>query len=248
MASGKKAGSPRQALLRAMEAAADEVRAANLAWFFKTGKGEYGYGDVFLGLRVPVARKIALAHRDLSLEDISKLLKSRIHEHRFAALEILVAQFEKAGRRGRDEIFRFYLANTAGINNWDLVDTSAPYIVGEYVATRSRAILDKLARSEIVWERRIAMVATLGLMRHGITADTYRIARRLLNDPHDLIQKASGWMLREAGKLSRDELINFLERYGTRMPRTTLRYAIERFPTEERRRWLTVTSRKPQPR
>ena len=226
-------------LLRDLETAADERKAANLAWFFKTGKGEYGEGDIFLGITVPKSRKIALRYTHLPLPDIAKLLASPIHEHRFAALEILVVQYEKAAEDRREEIiFNFYLQNTHRTNNWDLVDTSAPYIVGEHLRTRPRAILDKLANSPMIWERRIAIVATLGIVRHGELKDTFRIARKLLKDKEPLIHKAVGWLLREAGKVSRPELEQFLKKYSAKMPRTTLRYAIERFSPEERKQWL----------
>jgi 3-methyladenine DNA glycosylase AlkD len=225
-------------LLREMEAVADERRARNHAWFFKTGPGEYGEGDIFLGVGVPMSRKIALRYTHLPLTDIAKLLASPIHEHRFAALEILVAQYERSEEGCRQEIFDFYLRNTHRTNNWDLVDTSAPYIVGEHLLTRPRGILDDLAVSPMLWERRIAMVATLGLVRHRELRDTFRIARKLLNDKEPLIHKAVGWILREAGKVSRPELVRFLEKNSAKMPRTTLRYAIERFSPEERQRWL----------
>jgi 3-methyladenine DNA glycosylase AlkD len=231
---------PRLALLRELEAAADERKAANLAWFFKTGKGEYGEGDIFLGITVPAARKIALRYCHLPLADIARLLASPIHEHRFAALEILVAQYECGSEEQRQQIFDFYLQNTHRTNNWDLVDTSAPYIVGEHLRTRPRAILDKLALSTMLWERRIAIVATLGLVRHGELKDTFRIARKLLNDKEPLIHKSVGWILREAGKVSQPELVAFLEKHSAKMPRTTLRYAIERFPPDERKRWLAI--------
>src|SRR5271163_3595829 len=227
-------------LLRDLEAVANERNARDLAWFFKTGKGEYGEGDLFVGITVPVARKIALRYCQLPLTDIAKLLASPMHEHRFAALEILVAQYE-CGEVGRQqEIFDFYLQNTHRINNWDLVDTSAPYIVGEHLLTRPRGKLDELASSPSLWERRIAMVTTLGLVRHGELKDTFRIARKLLKDKEPLIHKAVGWILREAGKVSRPELVRFLEKHSAKMPRTTLRYAIERFSPEERKLWLSA--------
>lgn len=227
-------------LLRELEAAADDRKAANLAWFFKTGQGEYGEGDVFLGVTVPITRKIALKYRHLPLAEIAKLLASPIHEHRFAALEILVAQYELGGEDQRRQIFDFYLQQTGRINNWDLVDTSAPYIVGRHLLTRSRAGLDELAMSDSLWERRIAMVSTLGLVREGEVGDTFRIARALLADKEPLIHKAVGWILREAGKVSRLGLIGFLEEHSAKMPRTTLRYAIERFSVEERKQWLAA--------
>jgi 3-methyladenine DNA glycosylase AlkD len=239
----KRAGSlklTRRDLLREMEAAADERKAANLAWFFKTGKGEYGEGDLFLGITVPASRKIALRYCHLPLADLTKLLASRMHEHRFAALEILVAQYEKGDELHRQEIFDFYLGQTGRVNNWDLVDTSAPYIVGEHLLTRPRGVLDELAMSESLWERRIAMVSTLGLVRHGELKETFRIARKLIGDKEPLIHKAVGWILREAGKVSRAELERFLEKHAAKMPRTALRYAIERFSAEERKRWLAA--------
>jgi 3-methyladenine DNA glycosylase AlkD len=231
-------------LLRAeLAAAADPVRAESSAWFFKTGKGQYGEGDQFLGIKVPIQRKIALRYRDLAHSEVKKLLASKIHEHRFVALEILVAQFEAADAKGRAAISRFYLANAARVNNWDLVDTSAPYIVGEYLLTRPRAILRKLAKSKNIWERRIAIVGTFGFIRAGQTADTFAIAEMLLGDQHDLIHKAVGWALREAGKKSPDELVEFLELNYDQLPRTTLRYAIERFTSVERERFLAMKGR-----
>jgi 3-methyladenine DNA glycosylase AlkD len=225
-------------LLRDLETVAVERKARDLARSFKTGKGEYGEGDLFLGITVPLARKIALRYCHLPLIDIAKLLASPMHEHRFAALEILVAEYESGDEERRQEIFDFYLRNTHRINNWDLVDTSAPYIVGKHLLTRLRSLLDELASSPSLWERRIAMVATLGLVRNGELKDTFRIARKLLNDKEPLIHKAVGWILREAGKVSRPELVRFLEKHSARMPRTTLRYAIERFTPEERKQWL----------
>ncbi len=228
----------RRALEHDLAAAADPKRAESSAWFFKTGKGEYGEGDRFLGITVPLQREIALRYLDLSFADIARLLASRIHEHRFAALEILVAQYERAAEAQREQIVGFYLEQADCINNWDLVDTSAPYILGAHLLTRRRDLLDRLASSENVWERRIAIVSTLALIKHGELEDTFRIGERLLGDKHDLIQKAVGWALREAGKVSRPKLLSFLRKHYAKMPRTTLRYAIERFPPEERKQML----------
>lgn len=228
----------RQELERELNSVADPERAKNLAWFFKTGEGGYAEGDRFLGITVPVQRKIAARYRDLPLNEIARLLESPIHEHRFTALEILVAQYERGTQAEKAEIVRFYLGHTSGINNWDLVDTSAPYILGEHVKTRSRKLLDRLARSRNLWERRIAIVATLALVKQGEIEDTLRIARTLLRDKHDLIHKAVGWALREVGKVSRTALIRFLAENYADMPRTTLRYAIERFSAEERKAML----------
>ncbi len=233
--------SSRLDLLREMEAVADERKAKNLAWFFKTGRGEYGEGDIFLGITVPVSRRIALRYTHLSLTEIAKLLASPIHEHRFAALEILVARYGRGGEEDRQAIFDFYLENTHRANNWDLVDTSCRYIVGRHLVTRPRGLLDELASSSMLWERRIAIVSTFAFLAHGDTKDTFRIARKLLNDKEPLIHKAMGWLLREAGKVSRAELIRFLEKHSAKMPRTTLRYAIERFSPEERKWWLSRT-------
>ncbi len=227
-------------LLRELESVADERKARNLAWFFKTGPGEYGEGDVFLGITVPVSRKIALRYTHLPLAEVAKLLASPIHEHRFVAFEILVAQYEKADEEQRQRIFDFYLQNTHHANNWDLVDTSCRYIVGRHLATRPRGLLDELASSPMLWERRIAIVSTFAFLTQGETKDTFRIARKLLGDKEPLIHKAVGWLLREAGKVSRPELVRFLEKYAAKMPRTTLRYAIERFSPEERKEWLAV--------
>lgn len=229
----------RQQLQRDLLALADPERAANLAWFFKTGKGQYGEGDRFLGIPVPLLRKTALRYRDLALTDVARLLASRIHERRAAALEILVAQYERASSdKTRDRIVRFYLAHTAGINNWDLVDASAPYILGDYLKTRPRDLLSKLAASSNLWERRIAIVSTLTFIKGGEIDETFRIAELLLSDNHDLIHKAVGWALRETGKVSRAALSNFLTKHYARVPRTALRYAIEHFDPKQRKQIL----------
>jgi len=220
-----------------LRAASDPQRAANLAWFFKTGKGEYAEGDRFVGLTVPAMRKIALRYRELSLADLDRLLASPWHEFRLAAIEILVAQFERHPER-RNKIADFYLAHTASINNWDLVDASAPYILGEFLFEAKRETLDRLAVSENLWERRIAIVATFAFIKRGDVNDTFRIAEMLLSDPHDLIHKATGWALREAGKQNEPALLRFLRKHYARLPRTTLRYAIERFPPEQRKQML----------
>jgi 3-methyladenine DNA glycosylase AlkD len=239
-----KAGRPkarelgRRGLERELAAAADGKRAEVSKWFFKTGKGEYGEGDRFLGITVPLQRKIARRYRHLSLEEIKRLLASGIHEHRFVALDILVARFRRAEDSEREEIVQFYLAHTNHINNWDLVDASARYIVGEHVRRRPRDLLDQLAGSSNVWERRIAITSTLALIRHGDIEDTFRISEKLLRDEHDLIQKAVGWSLREAGKVSRARLLQFLREHYADMPRTTLRYASEHFSPGQRKRML----------
>lgn len=221
-----------------MAAVADPKRAKGLAWFFKTGKGEYGEGDRFIGITVPEQRKIAKRYVELPLDEIARLLKSPIHEHRFTALEILVAKYARADEAIRCQIFAFYLRHAARANNWDLVDTSAPYIVGKHLKRRPRQLLDRLATSPNLWKRRIAIVATLALIRDGEVDDTFRIARKLLGDEHDLIRKAVGWALRETGKVSPAALLAFLRKHYPALARTTLRYAIERFPAAQRKRIL----------
>lgn len=228
----------RKDLERELAAEADPSRADILAWFFKTGKGEYAEGDKFLGLTVPKMRRIALRYRALPFTALSRLLESTFHEHRLAALEILVAQFEKGDDAQRGQIFDFYLQHTARINNWDLVDASAPYIVGEHLLTRPRDVLYSLVLSQNLWERRIAIVSTFAFIKRGQTHDTYRLSEQLLGDKHDLIHKATGWALREAGKVSPPLLLRFLKKHYARVPRTTLRYAIERFPANQRKQIL----------
>jgi len=226
-------------LERELAEAADPERARSLQWFFKTGKGEYAEGDRFLGITVPIQRRIALRYRGLPLADLARLLRSRFHEHRFAALEILVSKYEDAQTdEAREAVYDFYLANTAGVNNWDLVDGSAPYIVGQHLKNRNRDDLYRLAGSESIWERRIAVVATLTLIRSGEIDDTFALAEKLLADRHDLIQKAIGWMLREAGRVDRIALLRFLEKNYSALGRTALRYAIEHFPQAQRKQLL----------
>jgi 3-methyladenine DNA glycosylase AlkD len=226
------------ALKQEFTRAANPKRARDLAWFFKTGKGEYGEGDKFIGITVPVQRAIAKKFRHLDLADVEKLLESRVHEHRSVGLMILVAQYEAGDTATKQKVFDFYLHHTRCVNNWDLVDGSAPYIVGKHLASRSRRVLYRLAKSPDLWERRIAMVATAAFIRSGDLKDAFAIATRLLDDKHDLIHKATGWMLREAGKQSRAKLVRFLKRNYSRMPRTALRYAIEHLPAAQRKKAL----------
>lgn len=216
-----------------------EEKAASSTWFFKTGKGQYGHGDVFIGVTVPEQRKVARAFRELSLAEATKLLKSKIHEHRLTALLILVEQYKNGDETARAKIAKLYFTHTKHINNWDLVDASAPYIIGQYLLDKNRRALYKLAKSKNLWERRIAIVATFAFIRHGESADTFAIAELLLSDTHDLIHKATGWMLREVGKhVSRPALMEFINLHKADMPRTTLRYAIEHFPPETRKAFL----------
>ncbi|HKV42961.1 MAG TPA: DNA alkylation repair protein [Blastocatellia bacterium] len=225
-------------LKRELAQAADPRRARDLAWFFKTGQGEYGEGDKFIGITVPAQRAITKKYQHLNLDQIEKLLASRIHEHRFSGLLILVAHYQAGDAATKQTVFDFYLNHTRRVNNWDLVDASAPYIVGEHLVSRSRRVLYRLAKSADLWERRIAIIATAAFIRAGDLKDTFSIAAQLLSDDHDLIHKATGWMLREAGKRSRAGMINFLRCNYSRMPRTALRYAIEHLPEAQRKRVL----------
>jgi 3-methyladenine DNA glycosylase AlkD len=221
-----------------LAARASPADAAFAQRYFKTDPGQYGEGDIFIGVRAPAMRLVCRECRGASIDEIQELIGSRIHEERALALLLLVDAFERGGPVERERIFDFYLAHTAFINNWDLVDASAPQIVGGWLADRSRARLTRLARSKSLWERRIAIVATLHFIRRGEVEETFRIADLLLNDPEDLIHKAAGCMLREAGKRDRNAQRMFLKRRYRSMPRTMLRYAIERFPEAERRRYL----------
>ncbi|OGE79768.1 MAG: DNA alkylation repair protein [Candidatus Doudnabacteria bacterium RIFCSPHIGHO2_02_FULL_48_21] len=215
-------------------------RAQTLRRFFKTGKGQYGEGDKFLGLTVPQCRRIAKKATVVNFVAIAKLLRSKYHEERLIALLILTYRFEKSADRTRKRIFDFYLKNTEWVNNWDLVDLSSYKIVGEYLLGKPRRILYRLAKSKNIWERRIAIISTLAFIRQEQYADTLKIAKILLSDKHDLIHKATGWMLREMGKRFEAGLVEFLNQNAARMPRTTLRYAIERFPEKQRKQYLAI--------
>jgi 3-methyladenine DNA glycosylase AlkD len=214
------------------------ARAESNKWFFKTGPGEYGEGDRFLGVTLPQLRALAREYRDMPLICGVSLLRSPWHEERLLALLILVGQYARADARTRQTIHQLYLRNTRSINNWDLVDSSAAQIVGAHLKTRDRRVLRRLARSTSVWERRIAMIATYHYIRQGDFTDALAIAGLLRRDEHDLIHKAVGWMLREIGKRDRGAEERFLRRHARTMPRTMLRYAIERFPERLRRTYL----------
>ena len=226
------------AIERRLKSLGDPVRARGVARFFKTGPGEYGEGDRFVGLTLPIIRELVRQYQGLSLAEIRRLLGSPWHEARLLALLILVRRYRRGTRAERDAIYRLYLRSTRRINNWDLVDCSAASIVGPQLPRRRRGQLRRLARSRVLWERRIAIIATSHYINRRDFADTLAIARLLLNDPHDLNHKAVGWMLREVGKRDQAVLERFLNRYGPRMPRTTLRYAIERFPERKRQAYL----------
>ena len=232
-----------------LQSMADPDKAAILQRFFKTGLGQYGEGDIFIGVMVPHSRQVAKKFSQLPLGEVRTLLYSRIHEERLVALLILVLRYSGASssREENEEIVNFYLDNIKQVNNWDIVDLSAPNIHGAYLMVdkrddRRRKLLYKLAKSENVWERRIAIVATHHFIRKGDFSDTLQIAEMLLQDRHDLIHKAAGWMLREVGKRDSAAEEAFLEKHCNVMPRTMLRYAIERLPESKRRRY---TRKKP---
>ena len=212
--------------------------AETMQWFFKTGEGEYGEGDVFVGLKVPTQRKLAREFRDLTLSDLKSLLNSHIHEERLISLFVLIHKYDKGSEKDKSNIFLFYLKNIKGVNNWDLVDLSAPNIVGRYLLEKEINLLDKFAKSDNLWKRRIAILSTHEFIKNYKYDTTLKIARILLNDKHDLIHKAVGWMLREIGKRDLKTEEKFLKVYYKRMPRTMLRYAIEKFPEAKRKKYL----------
>lgn len=218
-------------IIKELRSCSDDEKKAVLPRFFKTGKGEYGEGDRFLGVIVPDTRKTAKKHKETSYEVLEMLLESEWHECRLCALLILIEKYRKIP----DEAVSFYLTHMKGINNWDLVDLSAPYILGDWLKDKTnRKVLYELAGSSIMWERRIAVVSTLMLIRHGQYDDTMKLAGILIDSKHDLMQKSIGWMLREVGKRDKDCLVLFLEKHKHEMPRTMLRYAIEKFTEAER--------------
>jgi 3-methyladenine DNA glycosylase AlkD len=229
-------------LRRELRAQADPNDAVNLQRFFKTGPGQYGEGDRFLGLRVPALRRFARAYRDLPAADALTLLESRWHEERLLALLLLVDRYRRGQPDEKQRLYDAYLGHTRHINNWDLVDLSAVHIVGPHVSPQNVAVLERLAKSPDVWERRIAVLATLHWIKQRELAPALRIAAMLLADTHDLIHKAVGWMLREIGKRDRGVEEAFLREHYRTMPRTTLRYAIEHFPERDRRRYLAGTA------
>lgn len=215
-------------------------KADNALRFFKTGKGQYGEGDIFLGVTVPEQRQIAREARDIDLSEIKTLIESPIHECRLTALHILILKYKKGDQKERARIVKYYLASTKHINNWDLVDASAAAILGAHLLEQNRKVLYTLARRQNMWERRIAIVATHTLIRKGDYADALAIAKMLLPDKADLMHKAVGWTLREVGKHSRGALVSFLKSNAPQMPRTALRYAIEHFDETERRRFMQM--------
>jgi 3-methyladenine DNA glycosylase AlkD len=216
----------------------DPARAEVLQRFFKAGPGEYGEGDVFLGIRVPALRKLVRELRGMPLGELTALLRSACHEARLLALIGMVEQYRRGDDVARERLYEAYMQHTRWINSWDLVDTSAEHIVGAHLWDRDRAVLRRLASSEMLWERRIAVLATFHFIRRGHFHDTLNIARLLLGDKEDLIHKAVGWMLRETGERDRAALDAFLEQHHLVMPRVMLRYAIEKHAPAERKRFL----------
>ena len=227
-----------QEIEKAIRAAADPGKVKTLSGFFKTGEGQYGENDIFIGVPVPVIRNITKQYIDTPLDELTTLLHSPVHELRMAALLCMVEQFKKADETQRTALYNAYLAHTACINNWDLVDLSASQIVGGYLEHRDHAPLYRLAKSPLLWEQRIAIVATWQWIRRGHLDDTLALADLLLHHEHDLIRKATGWMLREVGKKDKARLCRFLDTRYRQMPRTMLRYAIERFTPEERKHYM----------
>ena len=239
-------------LKKELQEMTDSSQAKILQRFFKTGEDEYGEGDIFLGIKVPVQRQIAKKY-DLNLNEIQDLLNSEIHEYRLTALFILIEKYEKADGKeilaplgvpqitecwGKEAVFDFYLNNSKRINNWDLVDLSAHKIVGDWLLEKPRGVLHELAKSDSLWEKRIAIISTFAFIRKGEFGDTLAISELLLKDKHDLIHKAVGWMLREVGKRDIFILENFLKQHYKEMPRTMLRYSIEKFDEEKRKKYL----------
>ena len=228
-----------QALLDEVTDRADPECAQIRARFFKTRPGEYGAGDEFAGLTVPQQREVARRHPHLSLSNIHRLLHSKVHERRFIALVILVHQYQRGSPEAKLALVDFYLAHLERVNNWDLVDTSAPYILGEHLKSADHRLLEEIAQSSNLWARRVAMVSTLSLTKSGNLEPALRIAKMLLDDRHDLIHKAVGWMLREVGRKDRKQMLTFLKEHYPRIPRTTLRYAIEHLPPDDVKAALT---------
>lgn len=222
-------------IMASLRALGNEEKSRHLSGFFKTGEGQYGYGDKFLGLPVPLTRSVAKRHKDAPLGVAEELLHSEWHEARLCALLILVEKMKRAKADDAKLIVDMYLANTQHINNWDLVDLSAPYVVGKYLLDKPRNVLYRLASSPLLWDNRIAMVSTYAFIKSNELDDTFSLALRLMGHKHDLMHKAVGWMLREAGKRDMARLRAFVDGHWHEMPRTMLRYAIEKYPEDERR-------------
>lgn len=223
-----------KAITSDLQALSDAEKQEIFPKFFKAGKGEYGEGDRFIGVTVPNIRAIAKLHKDIYIEEIRELIQSEWHEVRLCALIIMVEKSKKKDESLRKDLFDLYLSQTKHINNWDLVDLSCRFIIGEYLLDKSRDILYQLAHSSLLWDNRIAIVSTYAFIRKGQLDDTYALSDLMMHHPHDLMHKAIGWMLREAGKRDADRLYNYVMSHRAEMPRTMLRYAIEKFSPEER--------------
>ncbi len=223
-------------IYNALVARSDEEKKIVLPRFFKTGKGQYGEGDIFLGVTVPNIREVAKEFKDINIDIIEKLIHSPWHEMRMCALLILVNNSKKEVTK---DTFEFYLSQTKYINNWDLVDLSAPQIVGKFLLNKERDIIYRLAESDLLWDNRIAIVSTLTFIRNNDLDDTYKLSLKMMNHKHDLVHKAIGWMLREAGKRDAKRLYNFVMEYKNIMPRTMLRYSIEKFDKETRKELMS---------
>ena len=226
-------------LIQQLKERADAKIALHSQGFFKTAPGEYGHGDIFWGIRVPVLRKLVKAHMDMPLNQVKRLLTSPVHEIRLMALLLMVQQYSQDNDGQKQAIFACYLEHTHCINNWDLVDSSAHWIIGPHLLQRDRSLLYQWAASPLLWERRMAIMATLHFIKNGEFNDTLQLAELLLHDKQDLIHKAVGWMLREVGKQDKPTELGFLRRFYRQMPRTMLRYAIEKFSDAERQAFLT---------
>lgn len=228
-----------ETLMAELDSCTSPSDAEFLQRFFKTQNGEYAEGDVFIGLRVPLTRKIASKYKELSLKEIEKLLESPIHEHRLAGLVIMVEQAKRTKDQGLRKLYELYLKRTDRVNNWDLVDISCRDIVGKYLYDKNRKPLYRMAKSKDLWERRISIVSTWWFIRENDLVDTWKISEMLLNDDHDLIHKAVGWMLREAGKRDESQLIAFLDKHADEMPRTMLRYSLEKLNPVDKRHYMS---------
>ncbi|MCR5887026.1 DNA alkylation repair protein [Hymenobacter sp. J193] len=230
-------------LLARIHSLADPPRAVAVARFFQTGPGQYGEGDQFLGLPMPQQRQLARKFRGLPMAEVEQLVQNPWHDCRSVGLIIWTLQFAKAGPAGRQAVYERYLQNRGFINNWDLVDITCPTIVGGYLLMQDRAPLYELAAENHLWSQRMSIVSTLAFIRQGQFADTFALAEQLLSYPHDLIHKATGWMLREVGKRNEDALEEFLADHAPQMPRTMLRYAIEKLPAARRQYHLQTTKK-----
>ena len=229
---------PLKNIRRALRRHRNKEKAKTFRRFFKTGPGEYAEGDIFLGVTVPVLRRLAKQFQELELKSVVELLKSPIHEERLLALLVLILQYRKSDADHKSRIYRVYLKHTRYINNWDLVDITAKHIVGDFLRDRDRGVLYELARSASLWDRRIAILSTFHFIENHQFEETIKIAELLLSDRQDLIHKAVGWMLREVGKRNLETEEKFLKRHHRIIPRTMLRYAVEKFPEPKRRKYL----------